>query len=630
MNRSPQRHRWQSVHSLGAVVLLLAGTSGCVVGPDHVRPSSPVPDSWHQELEHGHYLNAAETRDWWTLFQDEQLNQLVYLAGENNLDLYAAYKRICQERAQLSAARSARWPNIDATTSVTNAKPSVNVINFFRGARFVWGTGFDVSWEPDLFGRVARQVESSHADYCASVETYRDLMVTLYADVARNYVELRTQQTRLEYALRNEQIQQQALELATSRVDGGVSPILDQHQAESNLASTQAEIPPLEAGIHQTLNRLAVLIGEYPRTLHCDLLAPGPIPVAPTDLPVAIPCDVVRQRPDIRQAERELASRTAQIGVAESDLYPRFAINGTFAWQSQHFNTLFNPLSNTYSVGPSFRWAIFQAGRIRANICFAECAAEEAFANYEQTLLRAAEEVENATVSYNNEVRRIEALRRSVEATEKSLKVVLDIYREGRTNFQNVLDTQRTLFLAQDQLAISEGRAIDALVSFYQALGGGWDPQHHCRDRCVRLHCPPNCPADVPNVVASLPDDAANQEDSDQENADQENADQKIPDLNGNEETLEEFYDRLDRYDQEFDRRLQKNNKTTAESPSDRPPRRDLHPPTSEASRPNTDEVLDLRIPFSQLKSADEAKSTGPDSPQRIALNRLGMTTWIR
>jgi NodT family efflux transporter outer membrane factor (OMF) lipoprotein len=285
-----------------------------------------------------------------------------------------------------------------------------------------------------------------------------------------------------------------SLNLADIRVKGGVSPVLDSYQAQTNLATTESDIPPLEQAIQETLNRLAVLVGEYPRSLHCELLEPGPIPTVPTELPMALPYNMVRQRPDIRRAERELAARTAEVGVAVSELYPRFLINGTFGFGAEQFSQLYSSSGWNFSTGPSFRWAIFQSGRIRANIRSSECAVQEALAIYEQTLLVAAEEVENGIVGYEKELERRVDLERAVAAAEKSLDSVLDVYRAGNTDFLNVLDTQRALFVLQDRLTISEGLAVVNLIGFYKALGGGWDPQHHCRQRYVRLQCPPNCP----------------------------------------------------------------------------------------------------------------------------------------
>ena len=510
--------------------VLAVVVSGCRVGPDYRRPTTPVPDAWHQQIESGTYLDAEGVRNWWTLFGDPMLDALIEHAKQNNLDLYAASQRICQARERLNISKSARWAQVASTGVLRNSQQAAATFPFPVGSLpsiDIWQLGFDVAWEPDVWGRVRRDVQASCANYQSSVEGYRDIMVSLYAEVARNYVELRTLQSQLVYARQNVAIQKAALELADLRVEGGVSPILDTYQATSNLATTEAEVPRIELGIQQSLNRLAVLLGEYPRSLHCDLLEPTAIPAVPADLPTSLPCDVVRQRPDIRQAERQLASRTAEVGVAMAELLPRFAINGSFNFSARKFSEVFSGLAYNYNVGPSFSWPLFQAGRIKANIASSECSVCEALAVYEQSLLTAAEEVENTIVGFNKERERRDALKRAVSAAESSLESVLEIYRAGNTDFQNVLDTQRTLFLAQNQHAQSQGQVVANLVSFYKALGGGWDSTHHCQPRCVRVSCPPNCPVNGPQVPIEEPsyllDDE--EEDTEKDEIDEQDAD---------------------------------------------------------------------------------------------------------
>lgn len=548
-------------HSCAAVVraclllLVLVAAPGCRVGPDYHRPSTPVPDAWHQQIQGGAYLDADGVRQWWTVFGDPTLDSLIARAKENNLDLYAASHRISQARERLKVSKSARWAQVDAAGSLQSSKQSAAFFPFDVPPPEpfdFWQTGFDVAWEPDVWGRVRRDVEANCATLQSSVEGYRDSMVSLYSEVARNYIELRRSQSQLVYARQNVAIQKAALELANLRVEGGVSPILDSHQATANLATTEAEIPPIETAIQEALNRLAVLLGQYPRSLHCELLELTSIPSIPAELPTALPCDVVRQRPDIRQAERELAARTAEIGVATADLFPRFSINGSFDFSARKFSEVFSGTAYNYGVGPSFTWPIFQAGRIRASIASSEYAVCEALAGYEQTLLVAAEEVENAMVSFNNERERRDALERAVKAGQLSLESVLEVYRAGNTDFQNVLDTQRTLFTAQNQLATSNGQVVINLVSFYKALGGGWDPVHHCRERCVRVTCPPNCPTEGPPTpiddTSYLLDDAESdepdvEEDSeasdDDLNEDRDDEDESDEDATDGEEDLD-------------------------------------------------------------------------------------------
>ena len=488
------------------LILALSGLPGCRVGPDHCCPPTPIPDLWHQQLEEGEFVGSRELDQWWMMLQDPMLDELIDSVGYANLSLDAAYARICQARSQRCAVRSAKGLQLNSEGSFQTTLQSGNAFggggfaNFF--SRDLWSLQGLVSWEPDVFGRIHRQIESADANVCSQIEAYRDILVSLHGDVAQTYVQVRTLQKQLEYAHENVEIQEQALKVAQARVDAGKAANIDQFQAESNLAATRAEIPPLEQQLHQALNRLSVLMGHCPGSLHDPLALPAPIPQVPPNLPLTVPCEWVRQRPDIRQAERLIAARTADVGVAVADLFPRFSLGGNFGLQSQNFSDLFSSGSWGYGFGPSFSWPIFNAFRILCNIEGAEAAVRESIANYEQTVLRAMEEVENALVGYRKEKVRRESLAKTVTAAQQSLESVLALYREGKVDFQNVLDTLRTLFQAQNSLAISEGQVVSQFIAIYRALGGGWDPQHHCLDRCVRAACPGR---GDPSVVEQIP-----------------------------------------------------------------------------------------------------------------------------
>jgi NodT family efflux transporter outer membrane factor (OMF) lipoprotein len=296
----------------------------------------------------------------------------------------------------------------------------------------------------------------------------------LLAEVALNFVELRTLQARLEYARSNVRLQENSLELARNRFATGLSPRLDITQAESNLATTESEIPLLEIGIAQTINRLGVLLGRPPSTLYDELTPPGRIPMPPQEVAVGLPADLLRQRPDVRRAERLLAAFTARIGVAAADLYPRFSLSGTFALQGTQLKNLGNINAADWSFGPAMRWNIFDGLRNIQRVHAAEEVANQAFMRYKQTVLTALEEVESAMVAYKQEQIRRDALGRAVVASEEAVKLVRDLYENGLTDFQNVLDTERSLFRQQDQLAASEGTVARNLIAIYKALGGGW------------------------------------------------------------------------------------------------------------------------------------------------------------
>ncbi|MGH7818907.1 MAG: efflux transporter outer membrane subunit, partial [Candidatus Binatia bacterium] len=334
--------------------------------------------------------------------------------------------------------------------------------------------GLSAGWEVDVFGRVRRSVESAGATVEASEEDHRDVLVALCAEVARAYVNVRTLQNRLKVAYVNLDSQAATVELTRVRLDGGVASGLDVAQAESVLASTRTTIPSVERELLQELNRLSVLLGENPGSVLVELADGGRIPVPPAALTVGFPAEVVRQRPDIRRAERELAAQTARIGIASADLYPRFTLLGSFAFDATHVSDLFTGSSRAYSVGPAVRWNVFDAGRIRGLIRAEEARAVQALAHYEQTVLRGLEEVESALVAYARLREERQAVGDAVRAAAFSLELATELYKDGLVDFQNVLDAQRTVLEFEDQLAVTDGAMVQSVVQLYRALGGGW------------------------------------------------------------------------------------------------------------------------------------------------------------
>ncbi len=461
-----------------SLVLLLSG--GCAVGPDYVPPDPEAPDAWHLRLTRGLAEGQADFRTWWTVLEDAQLTSLVGRASEGNLDLRQAVARVGVARGGLGIAKGQRVPQVDSVGAAQRLRFSENSLGdpamggldesyFFR-------LGLDSSWELDVWGRVRRSVESADADFMASVEDYRDVLVILYADVATNYIEVRTLQQRLVYARQNVELQRGAVRLTRDRRDAGLVGDLDVRQAELNLGRTEALIPALEERLAQTIHRLGVLTGQLPSALYAELEARQPIPRPPDQVVIGIPTELVRQRPDIRRAERQLASANAQIGVATADLYPRFSLSGTFTVDSSRGYNLFNWASRAFGVGPTFRWNLFSGGRVRARIRSEEARTQQALAAYEQAVLQGFEDVENFLVAFVREQERRDALGRSVAAAREAVGLVDELYRLGLTDFQNVLDTQRLLAEQEDSFAESRGRVTQNLIGIYRALGGGWTP----------------------------------------------------------------------------------------------------------------------------------------------------------
>ena len=313
-------------------------------------------------------------------------------------------------------------------------------------------------------------VEASTAEMQASVEDYRDVMISLSAEVASSYIGVRTTQRRLAYARQNVEAQTESLDITRTRYDTGLTSALDVAQAEANLSGTLSTIPQLETDLEISLNRLAVLLGENPGSLHEELGPPKDIPVPTSEVARGMPADLLRRRPDIRRAERELAAQTARIGVATSDLFPKFGLPGQLGWESKETDNWFNAGSLMWNFMPSFRWNIFSAGKVKNNIAAEEARTEALLLRYEQTILLALEEVENSLTAYQQEQLR-NHLSDAVESAGRSVELVRTQYLSGLTNFQNLLDSQRTLFTRQDDLAQSEGRVVQDLHRAQQGPG---------------------------------------------------------------------------------------------------------------------------------------------------------------
>ncbi|MGI9590915.1 MAG: efflux transporter outer membrane subunit [Myxococcota bacterium] len=465
-------------------LLVVGAVLGCAVGPNYVEPEAPTPDLWQQQLTRGLAEGEADLQTWWTVFEDPTLTSLIDRAVEQNLDLRLALEQVAEARAERGFARGSWFPSVFNLGSYQRTQlseesfggdsPIIGGIPGIGSPIDAWRFGFDATWEIDVFGRVRRLVESANADLEASVEDYRDALVILLADVALTYTQLRTAQQRLAFARSNVEIQRGSLQLTRDRNRAGLAPDLDVRQAEFILYETEASIPLFQQEARFAIHRLSRLLGRPPGDLAAELIEAQPIPSPPEKVLVGIPKNLVRQRPDVRAAERNIAAQSAQIGVAKADLFPRLALIGSFAFDALEAAKLFTGGAKAFSFGPAIRWNLFDGGRVRARIQTEDVRTEQTVTIYENTVLLALEETENAMVAYQREQQRRDSLARSVVANQQALGLVLTLYRTGLTNFQNVLDTQRSLTLAQDGLAESEGLVTGNLIRLYRALGGGW------------------------------------------------------------------------------------------------------------------------------------------------------------
>jgi len=447
--------------------------SACItVGPDYEPPEVVVADEWHQSLVDNMDSSAASV-DWWSSLNDPKLNEIIERAQSGNLSVAIAIARIDEAERFLGISRGERFPDVDASGGVTRAKSQLNVLPDVESVDEFGDAGVGATWELDFWGRVRRTIESSQASYEATVEAYRDTLVLLNARVATNYVFLRTNQERLRLANENVLRQQETLRLTEARNRAQLAPDLDVEQAKLNLASTEAAVPALESLILQTINNLSVLLGEQPGDLMAELVPPKSIPDPPGVLSVGFPADAVRNRPDVRRAERALAAQTARIGIATSALYPNFFLTGDFGYAGVG-GDYFDNDNETWSIGPFFSWNLFDGGRVRNSIGVEEARTEQALAAYEASVLEALRDTENSLVAYATEQRRLQALDRSVAAAAASADLVRILYRSGLANFENVLITERTLFNQQDLQAVSKGEVVQNAISVYRAVGGGW------------------------------------------------------------------------------------------------------------------------------------------------------------
>jgi len=462
---------------LAALALVLAfSLTGCMtVGPDYLPPSSEIPEDWQGVPDPSLISGKRVSPAWWAVFNDPVLDRLIEKASTGNLDLKTAVAKVKEARAGIGVVAGVYYPQIDAEADLAAQRGSENAVAGIGIESNRYAIGLNSSWEIDLFGRITRSVEAATANYQAIQEDRRDVQVSLYAEVARNYLTVRTLQARLAATQGNIESQRQILTLTQTRFRYGLATDLDVAQAEDVLANSEAQVPPLRSALTQTINAVAVLLGQPPGTVHEELSKVKAIPVPPLQVAVGVPADLLRQRPDIRRAEREVAVQTARIGIATADLYPTLTLLGTIGLEAEDVGNLFSSGSHFYTIGPSARWNVFAGGSIRSRIQVEDARTEQALLQYEQSVLRALNEAENAMTAYLEERKRMEALERSVSAAKRTLKLAIQLYKDGLRDFQNVLDAERNVFNVENQLAESKGSIAINLVQIYRALGGGWE-----------------------------------------------------------------------------------------------------------------------------------------------------------
>ncbi len=468
--------------------LFLLAAAGCAVGPDYRAPQTEVPKTWDGQNVVTPEQPSKTTNqpvalvEWWQAFQDPALSSLVEMAIRANLDVRLAEARIRQARAALGVAGAPLWPEVDASALYQRSQGSSEVgtgggVATIGGLRNLWQAGLDATWEVDIFGGTRRSVEAGTADLRAAVEDRRDVLVTMVGEVGNNYLNLRGFQQQIAIARKNLEAQKHNAEITRKRFNAGFVGALDVANADAQAATTEAQIPILESSARAAIYSLGVLLGREPAALEKDLAKTTPIPLTPLEIPVGLPSELLRRRPDIRRAEAQIHAATARIGVATADLFPKFNLAGSFGFSASDATKIEKWTSNFWSWGPTVTWPIFAGGRIVYNIKVQDALAEQALLTYQKTVLTALKDVETALVAYAKEQQRRKSLTVAVGNNRKAVELAMKLYVAGKTDFLNVLTAQFNLYTTENALVQSTNSVDTNLVALYKALGGGWEKE---------------------------------------------------------------------------------------------------------------------------------------------------------
>lgn len=485
---------------------IVIGGAGCMIGPNYVEPRAPLSNQWTAESDPKLARGDAIVKRWWEVLNDPVLNRLVETASRQNPSLHAAAVRVIEAQARRAVAFGLLFPQQQEGTGgyswnqtsenaggpLQESNKTLNRLGLLSdpGGSLVrrgvgeagidnvfqnWQFGFGASWELDVWGRYRRGIEAADAQILATVANYDDVLVSLISEVATTYVLMRSQEEQLVVTTENVAIQRRGYELADAKLKGGTTTALDPAQAAALLYQTEGQAAEIEARIGQTKAVLCVLLGLPPNDLHDLIGGAASIPAAPERVSVGIPADLLRRRPDVRRVERTLAAQSALIGIAKSELYPRFSLNGELGLSAEHFSDLWRGNSFDAFAGPSFRWAILNYGRIENNVRVQDAAFQALISEYENTVLRAQGEVEAAIAGYLGSQRQALALGKSVNEAKKAVDLAEQQYRGGIADYTRVLNTQDFLTTAQSQWVATRGAVALNLIAMYRSLGGGWE-----------------------------------------------------------------------------------------------------------------------------------------------------------
>jgi NodT family efflux transporter outer membrane factor (OMF) lipoprotein len=491
---------------------------GCAVGPDFVPPEVPVNDDWLEHRDRRLSEHSGPRLYWWTVFKDPTLDRLVEIASEENLPVQVAGLRILESRAQLGVAVGNLFPQVQegsglAQENLLSSQVANQNVPGFRHLFPLYTLGFDAAWEIDFWGRLRRNVEAAEANVSATAADYDNALVSLTAEVARDYTSMRTYETLIYLARENAKVQKEGLDVAESRFRNGAVSDLDVTQARTLLESTLATIPEYQAEWQKAKNALSVLLGRPPGSVDALICRPAGIPSPPKRVVLGLPADLLRRRPDVRAAELAAAAESARIGIAEAELYPRFVLMGQVSVQASDVHKLFAPHSLAYTLGPTFTWPILNYGQITNNVRAQDARFQQALVNYEQTVLSAQREVEDGLIGYLKEQESAVNYQRAVKAALESVRLSMIQYREGATDYQRVLDSQTQLLQQRNRLAETRSLIALDLIGVYKGLGGGWEirdgkpvvPVEVQADMAARTNWGDLLPAPPPPPTDALP-----------------------------------------------------------------------------------------------------------------------------
>ena len=411
---------------------------------------------------------------WWQWFGDPMLDTLMHQAIANNYDLSNAMKNIELAKSRLRISKSAYYPSITASTSYSPEKSSLGIDHVDEYTR-VGQAALAMNWEIDVFGSIRKNVKSQKQYYLASQEDYRGAMVSLAAEMANAYVQLRTYQRQLDVARNNLQSQEEILRINEVKLQTGLTSQLTVAQSKGLWLQTKATIPGIEAAIYSQANTIALLTGEYSDSLREQLLKPRPLPTDTAFLVVGIPADLIRRRPDIRAAEKTMDALAASVGATRADWWPKFYVTGSFGYGSDYYKKLFKKENNAWQISPSVQWTIFSGRKAVETTRSAQLQLEQGINNYNNTMLTALQEVDDAMVSYNRSLQQLEANRQALEQIRLTLDFAVDLYKKGLVDYQNVLDSQRNVLSYENTLVSAQSSTLLYMIQLYKALGGGWN-----------------------------------------------------------------------------------------------------------------------------------------------------------